>query len=190
MLGLFLGRGNLFRFVSRFCLILVWACECWGNLGWLLWWRRLLGWAFPAELHFCFHNFWCTRFIRSDTAIYSFLAFSLTPSVGASLSWMISCYLFVRDLFHVPHGRFPFCLARWPGCTTLWLPATQWKRSYIRTCSWAHDLMVAGQPLFFLPWMVWHNRISSNLGCRIVSLLISAVLSTSRRPLGVLDTLF
>ena len=81
--------------------------------------------------------------------------------------------------------------ARQCSCTILWLnpTATQWKRSYMLTCIWVHDPMIAGQPVFILPWMVWHNRISSNLGCRIVSLLISAVLSTSRRPLGVLDTL-
>ena len=76
-----------------------------------------------------------------------------------------------------PYSSIGF--ARQCGCTNLWLnlTATQWKRSWLLTCSWVHGPMIAGQPVFFLPWMVWHNRISSNRSCKIVSPLISAILS-------------
>ena len=52
--------------------------------------------------------------------------------------------------------------ARQCGCTILWLnpTATQWIRSYMLTCSWVHDPMIAGQPIFFLPWMVGHQAQS------------------------------
>ena len=37
------------------------------------------------------------------------------------------------------------------GCTILWPNpiATQWKRSYMLTCSWVHDPTIAGQPYSF-----------------------------------------
>ena len=65
------------------------------------------------------------------------------------------------------------------GCTFFWLnPApTQWKRYYMLTCSWVHDPMIAGQHIFFLPWMVWYDRTSSNKSCKTVNPLILAVLT-------------
>jgi len=58
------------------------------------------------------------------------------------------------------------------------------------TCSWVHDPMITGQTIvFFLPWMVWHNRVSSNRSCKT-----HWSQPFCRRPqgetLGVLDTLF
>ena len=56
--------------------------------------------------------------------------------------------------------------------------ATQWKKSYMLAYSWVHGPMIAGQPIIFLPWMVWHNCISSNRrSCKTVNPLISAILS-------------
>jgi len=85
--------------------------------------------------------------------------------------------------------------ARQCGCTIIWLnlTATQWNRSYMLTSNWVHGLMIAGQPIFFLPWMVWPNRISSNRSCKTVSMGHWSQ-SFCRRPqgetLGVLDTSF
>jgi len=84
-----------------------------------------------------------------------------------------------------PYSSIGF--ARQCSCTTLWLnpTATQWKRSYMLTCSWVHDPVIAGHPIFFLPRMVWHNCIFSNK---------SWSQPFCRRPqgetLGVLDTSF
>jgi len=58
------------------------------------------------------------------------------------------------------------------GCTILWLnpTATQWKRSYMLACSWVHNLMIANQPIFFLPWMVWQNRKQKLQNCEPIDL--------------------
>ena len=59
------------------------------------------------------------------------------------------------------------------------------------TCSWAHVLTIVGQPIIFLPWMVWHNCISSNGSCKIVSPWSQPFCGRPQgETLGVLDTLF
>ena len=94
-------------------------------------------------------------------------AFMVCPAQGGfdEFNWIINPYSSI-------------CFARQCGCTILWLnsTATQWRRSYMLTYSWAHDQMVAGQPILFLPRRVWHNRIFSNRSCNTVNPLISAVL--------------
>ena len=85
---------------------------------------------------------------------------------------------------HLPWCHLPWCQATSWSLSyrgTLWLnpTATQWKRSYMLTCSQLSTRSddCVGQPIFFLPWMVWHNRISPNRGCKTLNPLISAVLS-------------